>query len=383
MTTEIIVPSLGESITTATIAKWYKKKGDVIQIDELLLELETEKVTLEVNAVTSGTLQDIFKKEETTVAVGEVIGLIEESAEYELPSIPVEKNPTDRHFATSSPIAHRLLEEHKLDTKVISGTGAKGKIIKSDVLNYIANNPKKESMKNTDRPTERIKMSGLRKTIAQRLKDSQNTAAILTTFNEINMLAIINLREKYQDEFKKYHATKLGFMSFFIKATIEALKQVPVINAEIEGDYIIYKNYYDIGVAVGTEQGLVVPVIQNADTLSFAELEIILTQLSTKAREGQLSMKDLSGGTFSISNGGIYGSLLSTPIINPPQSGILGMHKIEERAVVIGGQIEIRPMMYIALSYDHRIIDGKEAVTFLAKIKEAIEHPEKIFLGLI
>ncbi len=401
MSVKIIVPSLGESVTEATIAKWYKKEGDSVKTDELLLEIETEKVTLEVNAPCNGTIGKILKTDGANVAVGEEIGEINEgasantagtnneSAKAQAVTQPTSEKPVEKPAVVNNilaPSVQKLVTENKLDPNNIKGTGRDGRITKSDVLETI-NTPSAATStptvnKTNEERVQRVRMSRLRKTIAQRLKDSQNTAAILTTFNEIDMSKVIALRNQYKEEFEKKHAVKLGFMSFFVKATIEALKLIPSVNAEIDGDDLVYKNYYDIGVAVGTEQGLVVPVVRDADKMGFAEVEKAIGTLAKKAREGKLSMADLSGGTFSISNGGLYGSLLSTPIINPPQSGILGLHKTEERAVVIDGKIEIRPMMYIALSYDHRIIDGKEGVSFLVKIKELIENPEKLLLNL-
>ncbi|MFV0250575.1 MAG: 2-oxoglutarate dehydrogenase complex dihydrolipoyllysine-residue succinyltransferase [Rickettsia aeschlimannii] len=395
MSVKIIVPSLGESVTEATIAKWYKKEGDSVKTDELLLEIETEKVTLEVNAPCNGTIGKISKTDGANVAVGEEIGEINEgaaanttgthneSAKAQAMTQPTSEKPAVANN-TLAPSVQKLVTENKLAPNNIKGTGRDGRITKGDVLetiNTTATSAPAISKSNEER-VQRVRMSRLRKTIAQRLKDSQNTAAILTTFNEIDMSKVIALRNQYKEEFEKKHAVKLGFMSFFVKATIEALKLIPSVNAEIDGDDLVYKNYYDIGVAVGTEQGLVVPVVRDADKMGFAEVEKAIGILAKKAREGKLSMADLSGGTFSISNGGVYGSLLSTPIINPPQSGILGLHKTEERAVVIDGKIGIRPMMYIALSYDHRIIDGKEGVSFLVKIKQLIENPEKLLLDL-
>lgn len=399
MGVKIIVPSLGESVTEATIAKWYKKEGEAVKTDELLLEIETEKVTLEVNSPCNGTIGKIIKADGANVAVGEKIGDINEgetaattSNESVKPQVVLQ--PTPEKVAAKSVVANstlapsvqKLVTENKLDPNNIKGTGKDGRITKGDVLETI-DTPAPDatntfSAKISGERVERVRMSRLRKTIAQRLKDSQNTAAILTTFNEIDMSKVIALRGKYKDEFEKKHGVKLGFMSFFVRATIEALKLIPSVNAEIDEDDLVYKNYYDIGVAVGTEQGLVVPVVRDADKMGFADIEKMIGGLAKKARDGKLSMADLSGGTFSISNGGVYGSLLSTPIINPPQSGILGLHKTEERVVAIDGKIEIRPMMYIALSYDHRIIDGKEAVSFLVKIKELIESPEKLLLNL-
>lgn len=388
MTIEIIVPALGESISEATIAKWHKKQGDAVKIDELLLELETEKVTLEVNATSSGVLSKILKNQDEIVAVGEKVGEIDESAksgtEPAVKSAPIAVEEKAKKLDPSSalpPSVKKLVTENNLDPKNISGSGKDGRIIKGDVLEVLQK-PSVPTVPTTGKPLERVKMSRLRQTIAQRLKESQNTAAILTTFNEIDMSNVIAIRQTYRETFEKKHGVKLGFMSFFVKAVVEALKQIPSVNAEINGDEIIYKKYYDIGVAVGTEQGLVVPVVREADHLSFAGIETEIVNLSQKARTGKLSMAELSGGTFSISNGGVYGSLLSTPIINPPQSGILGLHKTEERPVAVNGQVVIKPMMYVALSYDHRIIDGKEAVTFLVKVKEGIENPERLLLGV-
>ncbi|XVN41651.1 MAG: 2-oxoglutarate dehydrogenase complex dihydrolipoyllysine-residue succinyltransferase [Rickettsia endosymbiont of Argas persicus] len=398
MGVKIIVPSLGESVTEATIAKWYKKEGDPVKTDELLLEIETEKVTLEVNSPCNGTIGKIIKAEGANVGGGEEISDINKgeataASSNETPkpnaatTSTLEKAAEKPALANNNlaPSVQKLVAENKLDPNNIKGTGRDGRITKGDVLetmNAPAPTSASSSAKTNEDRVQRVRMSRLRKTIAQRLKDSQNTAAILTTFNEIDMSKIIALRTKYKDEFEKKHGVKLGFMSFFVKATIEALKLIPSVNAEIDGDDLVYKNYYDIGVAVGTEQGLVVPVVRDADKMGFSDIEKTICSLAKKAREGKLSMSDLSGGTFSISNGGVYGSLLSTPIINPPQSGILGLHKTEERAVVIDGKIEVRPMMYIALSYDHRIIDGKEGVSFLVKIKEMIESPEKLLLNL-
>ena len=401
MSIKIIVPSLGESITEATIAKWYKKEGDSVKTDELLLEVETEKVTLEVNAPCNGTIDEISKADGANVAVGEEIGKINEGSAANTAGADNEsakaqiatKSTSEKHIAKPNvasnvlaPSVQKLVTENKLDRNNIKGTGRDGRITKGDVLETIYTSPTATSAtavnKSNEDRVQRVHMSRLRKTIAQRLKYSQNTAAILTTFNEIDMSKVIALRNQYKEEFEKKHAVKLGFMSFFVRATIEALKFIPSVNAEIDGDDLVYKNYYDIGVAVGTEQGLVVPVVRDADKMGFAEVEKAIGTLAKKARDGKLSMADLSGGTFSISNGGVYGSLLSTPIINPPQSGILGLHKTEERAVVIDGKIAIRPMMYIALSYDHRIIDGKEGVSFLVKLKQLIENPEKLLLNL-
>ncbi|MDF2965428.1 MAG: dihydrolipoamide succinyltransferase [Rickettsiaceae bacterium] len=398
--TDIVVPALGESVTEATILKWYKKPGDSVKMDELLLELETEKVTLEVNATAAGAIEAITKKEGEVVKIGEVVGVIKDGAAGSNPSAPATSpvaaqvaSTTTTPPSTSSgkinpaeslpPSVQRIVAENNLNPANIEGTGRDGRITKIDALNAIGTaQVAKPVTLSGEKPVERVKMTRLRKTIADRLKESQNTAAILTTFNEIDMSNVIAIRQRYKDEFEKKFGVKLGFMSFFVKAAVAALKEIPAVNAEINGDEIIYKNYYDLGVAVGTEQGLVVPVVRDADKMSFAEVEADIARLGKKAREGKLGMSELTGGTFTISNGGVYGSLLSTPIINPPQSGILGMHKTQERPVAVNGKVEIRPMMYVALSYDHRIIDGKEAVTFLVKIKDAIENPERLLFGL-
>ncbi len=417
MSIDILVPALGESVSEATIAKWHKKPGEQVKVDELILELETEKVTLEVTALADGVMGSILKDEGANVTIGEVVGQINEgkgnaasSATKTVASVPTptanpleavnnisasqavnaadkDKSPLE-NFAP--PSVKRLVTENNLNLAEIKGTGRDGRVTKGDVLETLDNNTNSANSSLTTaassiaatRSVERVRMSRLRKTIAQRLKDSQNIAATLSTFNEIDMTNVIALRQKYREEFEKRHSIKLGFMSFFVKASVEALKQIPSVNAEIDGDDIVYKNYFDISVAVGTEKGLVVPVVRNCQNLNFAQIEQEIMNLSIKARDGTLSMSDLSGGTFTISNGGVYGSLLSTPIINPPQSGILGLHKTQERAVVINGKVEVRPMMYVALSYDHRIIDGKEAVTFLVKLKEAIENPERMLLNL-
>lgn len=407
MSVQIVVPALGESVSEATIAKWYKKPGDVVKVDELLLELETEKVTLEVSAPAEGILESIDKKEDEVVTVGQVVGTIKAgsiAAESKstsmqrapvttassmpvIQAVPVSNKQVDV-TSTMPPSVQKLVTENNLNPTNITGTGIDGRINKGDVLNVLnnaiapLNSTGLPQINNNEKPVKRVRMSRLRKTIAQRLKDSQNTAAILSTFNEIDMSKVIALRTRYKDSFQEKHRVKLGFMSFFVKAVINALKEVPSVNAEMEGDDIIYKHYYDIGVAVGTEQGLVVPTIRNADRMNFSEIEKGIVSLAVKARDGKLSMSDLTGGTFSITNGGVYGSLLSTPIINPPQTGIIGLHNTQERPVAINGKVEIRPMMYIALSYDHRVIDGKDAVTFLVKVKQAIEDPERLLLDL-
>ena len=386
---EIIVPQLGESVSEATIATWHKSAGEAVVTDELLVELETDKVTLEVNAPASGKLAEIKVGEGETVEVGSLIGLIEEGAEADATSKNNDGDNGQASIADAasvnqhlSPAPRKIAADNNIDTSNISGSGKGGRITKGDVLN-VANNATSTEVKTvTEKPVERVRMSKLRQKIAERLKESQNTAAILSTFNEVDMTEIIALRKEYKDNFLDRHGVRLGFMSLFVKACIEALKSVPAVNAEIDGTDVIYKNFYDIGVAVGTPQGLVVPVLRNADKLSIAGIEQGILDLAIKARDGKLTVADLTGGTFTISNGGVYGSLLSTPIINPPQSGILGMHKMQERPMVVNGEIKIRQMMYLALSYDHRIIDGKEAVTFLVKVKEAIEDPRRLLLGV-
>ena len=390
MAVDIVVPSLGESVSEATIAKWFKKAGDVVAADEPVCELETDKVTLEVNAPAAGMLKEIKAAEGSTVGVGALLGTIEAGAAgAKSAPAPAAKSPetpkaapapaATLSAAQAGPAARKMMDETGVRPE--SGSGKDGRVTKGDIMNA-APAAAPSAPKQTGPREERVRMSKLRQTIARRLKESQNTAAILTTFNEIDMSNVMALRNEYKDEFEKKHAVCLGFMGFFVKAAVNALKQVPAVNAEIAGDEIIYKNYYDIGVAVGGPNGLVVPVIRDCDKKSIAQIEADIAAAAKKAREGTLSMADMTGGTFTVSNGGVYGSLMSTPIINPPQVGILGMHKTEERAVVVGGQIVIRPMMYVALSYDHRIIDGSESVTFLVKVKQAIEDPRRLLLGL-
>lgn len=390
MAGEIIVPSLGESVSEATVAKWFKKVGDAVAQDEPLVELETDKVTLEVNAPAAGMLKDIKIAEGKSVEVGALLGLIEvgaagaKSAPAAAPAkapetpkmaAPVAPAPVQSSAPQAGPAARKMMDETGVRPE--SGSGKDGRVTKGDIMAAPASAPAQSGPRE-----ERVKMTKLRQTIARRLKESQNTAAILTTFNEIDMSNVMALRAEYKDAFEKKHGVKMGFMSFFVKAAINALQEIPAVNAQIDGDEIIYKNYYDIGMAVGTEQGLVVPVVRNADQLSLAGIEQEIGRLAKKAREGSLAMADLQGGTFTVTNGGVYGSLMATPIINPPQSGILGLHKIEERPIALKGQVVIRPMMYIALSYDHRIIDGKESVTFLVRVKEAMEDPRRLLLGL-
>ena len=413
MSIDIKVPSLGESVTEATIARWYKNVGDSVAIDEPLLEIETDKVTLEVPAPATGQLSDIKVNDGDTVEVGAILGSIIEGA-----AATAEKKveaPTEKEVVIDKPIAEvsksielpeientkvsevsnelspavrKIVAENNININEISPSGKNGRITKEDALNSLSNQasrdePNKSSVPaENDKLTERVTMSRLRKTIAKRLKDAQNTAAILTTFNEVDMSELIKVRSEYKEFFEKKHGVKLGFMSFFVKACITALKEIPEVNAEIENDDIIYKNYYNIGVAVGTDQGLVVPVVRNADQLIVADIEKEIANLGKKARDGKLSISDMQDGTFTISNGGVYGSLMSTPIINPPQAGVLGMHKIQQRPIAIDGEVVVRPMMYLALSYDHRLIDGKAAVTFLVRVKESLEDPRRILLSV-
>lgn len=387
---ELFVPTLGESVSEATIAKWHKKEGEAVKLDELLVELETDKVTLEVNAIAAGVMGKVNFVTGDTVKRGDLLveiieggkpSAVQTTAPVAAPAKVEEKKLADKS-GIMSPAAGKIATENNISPAQVSSTGKDGRITKGDVLNALENKSTSAAVIVSDRVEERVKMSRLRKKIAERLKASQNTAAILTTFNEVDMTNIMALRNQYKDIFEKKHGVKLGFMSFFIKASLAALQEIPAVNAEIDGDDIVYRNYCDIGVAVGTEQGLVVPVIRNAEKLSFADIEKTIVGYGKKARDGKLTMADLTGGTFSVSNGGVYGSLLSTPIINPPQSAILGMHKTQERPVAINGKVEIRPMMYLALSYDHRIIDGKEAVTFLVRVKECIENPERLLFDL-
>ena len=389
MSVQIIVPPLGESVTEATVASWRKKEGETIAMDELLVELETDKVTLEVNAPASGTITKITAAEGANVAVADILGEIAEgevAATTATPSAtPVATEAPTTVSGTgltgnASPAAAKIASENNVDVATVAGSGKDGRITKGDVLDFLATGC--TPLAPASPREERVKMTRLRQKIAERLKESQNTAAILSTFNEVDMSEVFKIRKKYQDSFVKKHGIKLGFMAFFTKATVKALQELPAVNAQIEGDEIVYKNYYDIGIAVGTDQGLVVPVLRDAHTLSFADVELGIADLGKKAREGKLTMQDMSGATFSITNGGTYGSLLSTPIINPPQSGILGMHNIVERPMAVNGEVKIRPMMYIALSYDHRIIDGKEAVTFLVKIKNYVENPERLLFDI-
>ena len=397
--TDIRVPTLGESVTEATVGKWFKKPGDAVRTDEVLAELETDKVTLEVNAPASGVLAEITVKEGATVTPGALLGQITEGAVGATQPAPaaVSKpapaaSPAPASAAPSSsmppsPAAAKIAIEKGVDVSQIAGSGKRGQALKSDVLTAAVTPtapaaPRAPSAANDASREERVKMTRLRQTIARRLKEAQNAAAMLTTFNEVDMSTLIALRADYKDLFEKKHGVKLGFMGFFVKACCQALEEIPAVNAEIDGTDIIYKHFCHVGVAVGTDKGLVVPVVRDADRLSIAEIEKTIAALGKKAREGALDIADLQGGTFTISNGGVYGSLMSTPILNAPQSGILGMHKIQERPVAIDGKIEIRPMMYLAFSYDHRIVDGKEAVTFLVRVKELLENPARLTLGL-
>jgi 2-oxoglutarate dehydrogenase E2 component (dihydrolipoamide succinyltransferase) len=405
---EIKVPQLGESVAEATVAKWFKAVGETVERDEPIVELETDKVTLEVPAAESGTLESIVVEAGNEVEVGAILGVIgagngvaaPASAPAEAPvtepmATAVEAEPARQRAGTDvslSPAVRKMVDEGKIDPSKITGTGKGGRLTKGDVKAYLdseqtptAADPQPAAVKPVvadAREEERVPMTRLRKRIAERLKEAQNSAAMLTTFNEVDMTNVMAARKKYQEDFQKKHGVKLGFMSFFAKACIAALKELPAVNATIDGDDIVYRNFVDLGVAVGTEQGLVVPVLRNADSKSFADIEKEIGELGKRARDGNLSMDDLTGGTFTVTNGGVYGSLMSTPILNPPQSGILGMHKIQPRPIAVGDAIEIRPMMYLALSYDHRIIDGSEAVTFLVRVKECIEEPDRILLGI-
>ncbi len=392
---EIKVPALGKSVTEATVAKWMKQVGDAVAADEPLCELETDKVTLEINAPAAGTLREIRAAQGSNVKIGEILAVIAEgaaaaiSAAKAAPAVKPSGYTKPAAAAPLSPAVRKLVAETQADPAAIAATGKAGRLTKADVVAHAAAHPAPPPAPAPAVPSpggarpeggreQRVRMSRLRKRIAERLKTAQNTAAMLTTFNECDMSAILKFREQFKDAFEKKHGVRLGFMAFFVKASIAALKEIPAVNAEIDGDDIVYKNYYDIGVAVGTEQGLVVPVVRDADKLSFAEIEKKIGELGKKARDGKLAIEDLTGGTFTISNGGVYGSLMSTPILNPPQSGILGMHKTQPRPVAIGDKIEIRPMMYLALSYDHRVIDGREAVTFLVRVKEMLEEPQRL-----
>ena len=428
MRQKLLVPVLGESITEATVGKWLKKKGEQIKVDEPIVELETDKVSLEVPSPINGILSEIKSNDGETVEVGAELGIISEANDAskqqnknndtnsnniinleiekknEINAINKKKNEEDPLILNKekekplillnevknnlnkntilSPAVRKIVSERKIDIENIKGTGRDGRVLKSDLINLMGTSPKPNQRKINFGEEERIKMTKLRQTIAKRLKQAQENAALLTTFNEVDMTNIIAMRKENQEDFKSRFDIKLGFMSFFVKACVVGLKLFPVINAEIEGEEIIYKNYYNISIAVGTDKGLVVPVIKNADEMSFAEIESSIKSLSEKANLGKLSIEDLQGGTFTITNGGVYGSMLSTPILNPPQSGVLGMHNIIERPHIVEGEIKIRPIMYLALSYDHRIVDGKESVSFLKTVKENLEDPRRLFLDI-
>ena len=408
MATEIKVPTLGESVTEATIGQWFKATGDAVLADEPLVELETDKVTIEVPAPVAGTLGDIVAPEGETVEVGALLAmLIEGEAAAAAPAAaapspaPVAEAPAPAPAPDAptsmppAPSAAKMMTEQKIDPAAVAGSGVRGQVLKGDVINAIASGvtapaaaPAAAPQARAPSPAEdavreeRVRMTRLRQTIARRLKDAQNTAAMLTTFNDVDMSAVMTLRKQYKDLFEKKHGVRLGFMGFFSKAVCQALQEIPAVNAEIDGTDIVYKNFVHLGVAVGSPRGLVVPVVRDADQMSIADIEKSIGEFGRKARDGQLSMEEMQGGSFTISNGGVYGSMMSTPILNAPQSGILGMHRIEDRPVVRNGEIVIRPMMYLALSYDHRIVDGKEAVTFLVRVKEALEDPQRLVLDL-
>ena len=430
MSEKILVPVLGESITEATVSKWLKNEGEKVEADEPIVELETDKVNLEVPSPVSGVLDSINSKDGSVVEVGAVLGSVSESGtstneteeikkieptinennvvklepqkeleEIEEPEIFDEKKEEEPLVLTNeikekkelniktdantmSPAVRKIITENKIDIKSVKGTGKDGRVLKGDLINLMGSNPPPSERKIKYGQEERIKMTRLRQTIAKRLKQAQENAALLTTFNEVDMTNVMDMRKENQEDFQSRYGVKLGFMSFFVKACVVALKNYPAVNAEIEGDEIIYKNYYNISFAVGTDKGLVVPVLKNADELSFANIEKNIKEISEKAKDGKLTIEDLQGGTFTISNGGVYGSMLSTPILNLPQSGVLGMHNIVDRPMVVDGEIKIRPIMYLALSYDHRIIDGKESVSFLKMIKENLEDPRRLFLDI-
>ncbi|MGB0938993.1 MAG: 2-oxoglutarate dehydrogenase complex dihydrolipoyllysine-residue succinyltransferase [Candidatus Puniceispirillaceae bacterium] len=417
MAVEIKVPVLGESVVEATVAKWMKSAGEAVGADEAIVELETDKVTLEVPSPVNGVLADIVAKEGDTVGVDALLALVEEGAAPTAKpaaktapapaptatpapaapapaAVPAPAAAASAAAAVLSPAVRKLVEENNLNPAAISGTGKDGRLTKADVQKAIASGsakmaapaasaaPTPAGPRTSDAREERVPMSRLRRMIASRLKEAQNTAAMLTTFNEVDMSAVMALRAEYKDDFEKQHGARLGFMGFFVRAVINGLQEFPAVNAEIHGEDIIYKNFYNIGVAVGTPQGLVVPVLRDAQDLSLADIEKSVTDFGLRARDGKLTPADMAGGSFTISNGGVYGSLMSTPILNPPQSGILGMHKIQKRPIAVGDKVEIRPMMYLALSYDHRIIDGREAVSFLVRVKESIEDPRRLLLGV-
>ncbi|MGO9743598.1 MAG: 2-oxoglutarate dehydrogenase complex dihydrolipoyllysine-residue succinyltransferase [Roseiarcus sp.] len=404
MAIEIRVPALGESITEATVGKWFKQRGDVVKQDEPLVELETEKVTVEVNAPSAGVLAEIAAESGATVSIGALLGSLGAASASEGASARA-KAPAKAAAAPAAPIAMppapsaaKLAAEAGLDLSGVAGSGKRGQVLKGDVLEALVKPAAPPAPTPAPAPVvvpppappapddsareERVRLTKLRQTIARRLKDAQNTAAMLTTFNEVDMSEVMAMRTRYKDAFEKKHGGKLGFMGFFVKACVQALKDIPAVNAEIDGADLVYKNYYHLGIAVGTDKGLVVPVVRDCDQLSIAAIEKKIADFGRRARDGQLKIEEMQGGTFTITNGGIYGSLMSTPILNAPQSGILGMHKIQDRPMAVNGKIEIRPMMYLALSYDHRVVDGKDAVTFLVRVKEALEDPARLVLDL-
>ena len=385
---ELKVPTLGESVTEATVGTWFKKAGDNVAVDEMICELETDKVTIEVPSTIDGVVSKIIVKEGETVELDAILAILEEGAaaaeKNKLSNDKTgEKNIAEETKSVkNAPSAEKIMKEKNIDPSSLKGSGRDGRIMKEDVMSLPNNQNTKTSLTPSMGSDEKVKMTRLRQTIARRLKESQNTAAMLTTYNEADMTAILRIRSEFKDQFLSKHGVKLGFMSFFVKACCKALEEVPEVNAQIDGDYIIYKQYVNMGVAVGTDNGLVVPVLKNADAMSFSDIEKEINKMGLLARDGKLSMADMTGGTFTISNGGIYGSLMSSPILNSPESGILGMHKIQERPMAIDGKIEILPMMYLALSYDHRIVDGKGAVTFLVRVKENLEDPRRLLIDL-
>ncbi len=385
---ELKVPTLGESVTEATVGTWFKKAGDNVAVDEMICELETDKVTIEVPSTIDGVVSKIIVKEGETVELDAILAILEEGATAAEKSEKSNDKTGGKNIAEetesvkNAPSAEKIMKEKNIDPSSLKGSGRDGRIMKEDVMSLPNNKNTKKSLMPSMESEEKIKMTRLRQTIARRLKESQNTAAMLTTYNEADMTAILRIRSEFKDQFLSKHGVKLGFMSFFVKACCKALEEVPEVNAQIDGDYIIYKQYVNMGVAVGTDNGLVVPVLKNADAMSFSDIEKEINKMGLLARDGKLSMADMTGGTFTISNGGIYGSLMSSPILNSPESGILGMHKIQERPMAIDGKIEILPMMYLALSYDHRIVDGKGAVTFLVRVKENLEDPRRLLIDL-
>ncbi len=395
MATDIVVPILGESVSEATVAQWLKKPGDAVAVDDPLVELETDKVTLEVNASVAGVLSEVTAEEGANVEVGALLGRIGEGqgapakapapkeAKPAAAATPPPPAPPAAASDAQSPAVRKVVAEHGLDAAKIQGTGKDGRLVKEDVQKAVAGKDAPAAPpQEPGAGEERVRMTRLRKRIAERLKEAQNTAAMLTTFNEVDMGAVMDMRKRYRESFEKKHGVRLGFMSFFTSAVVAALRELPAVNGSIEGDEIVYRNYYNIGVAVSAPQGLVVPVLRNAENMGFADIEKNIGILGRRARDGKLSMEDMSGGTFTITNGGVFGSLLSTPILNTPQSAILGMHKIQDRPMAVDGQVTIRPMMYLALSYDHRLIDGREAVTFLVRVKDCIEDPERLLLSV-